>query len=258
MRWDLENKTALVTGAGGGLGQAVALYLAQQRVAVAALDRDAAGAERTVATVEQAGSRGIALQADVSDSRQVADAVARAREKLGPLDYLVNIAGFFEAAPIQDITDEQWQRMLDVHLGGTFRCCRAILPQMMERRAGRIVNIASVQAYGAGFGYLAPSTHYAMAKAGIIGLTKSLAREVGPHGITVNAVAPTATETALWRGNTAEADLEKRRVERAKVIPLGRIAQPADVAEAILFLLSPASSFVTGHVVNLTGGELMV
>jgi NAD(P)-dependent dehydrogenase (short-subunit alcohol dehydrogenase family) len=128
---------------------------------------------------------------------------------------------------------------------------------MIERRFGRIVNIASVQAYGAGFGYLAPSTHYATAKAGIIGFTKSLAREVGPDGVTVNVVAPTATETALWRGSTPEADLESRRIDRAKIIPLGRIAVPEDVANAIVFLLSSASSFITGHVVNLTGGELM-
>lgn len=258
MKWDISNKTAVVTGAGGGLGQEVAERLAQQGVAVGAIDRNGESAERTVAAITAAGGSAVALQADVCDSGQVAAAVARVGTMFEPPHFLVNIAGFFQAAPIEDIADEQWQRMLDVHIGGTYRCCRAVLGPMKARREGRIVNIASVQAYGAGFGYLAPSTHYATAKAGIIGFTKSLAREVGPSGITVNVVAPTATETALWRGSTPEADLEQRRVDRAKVIPLGRIAVPTDVADAILFLLSPASSFITGHVVNLTGGELMI
>jgi 3-oxoacyl-[acyl-carrier protein] reductase len=257
MQWDLENKTALVTGAGGGLGGEVAERLGREGVAVAAIDRNGESATRTAAAIEKAGGRAIAMAVDVSDSHQVAEAVARTGKAFGPPNLLVNIAGFFEASPIQDITDEQWQRMLDVHLGGTFRCCRAVLGHMIAQRHGRIVNIASVQAYGAGFGYLAPSTHYATAKAGIIGFTKSLAREVGPTGITVNVVAPTATDTAMWRGSTPEADLEKRRFDRAKVIPLGRIALPSDVADAILFLLSPAGSYITGHVVNLTGGELM-
>jgi 2-hydroxycyclohexanecarboxyl-CoA dehydrogenase len=257
LRWDLAGSTALITGAGGGLGQAVALHLGQQGVAVAAVDQDAVSAARTLAEVERSGARGLALQADVGDPRQVTAAVARAREGLGPIDYLVNIAGYFEAAPVQEITDDQWERMLDVHLGGTFRCCRAVVPEMIERRFGRIVNVASVQAYGAGFGYLPPSTHYAAAKAGIIGFTRALAREVGPHGITVNAVAPTATDTPMWRADTPASEREARRVERARLIPLGRIGQPADVAAAILFLLSPAGSFTTGHVVNLTGGELM-
>jgi len=257
MRWELEGRTAFITGAGGGLGGAVAQALAEQGVAVGAVDLDAERAERTTAEVAHRGARGLALQADVGDSGQVERAVARAREALGPIDFLVNIAGYFHSAPLQDITDEQWQRMLNVHVGGTFRCCRALLPQMIERRFGRIVNVASVQAYGAGFGYIPYSTHYAAAKAGIIGLTKSLAREVGPHGIGVNAVAPTAVDTPQWRADVPEADVAVRRVERARVIPLGRIGEPSDVAAAMLFLLSPASAFITGHVVNLTGGELM-
>lgn len=248
---------AVITGAGGGLGEEIAVHLARDGIAVAAMDRNAASAQRTAERIVRAGGRAIAVSADVTDTGQIATAVAKATEAFGPPDFLVNIAGYFEAARVQDITDEQWQRMLDVHIGGTFRCCRAVLDSMLERGHGRIVNIASIQAYGAGFGYLAPSTHYATAKAGIIGFTKALAREVGPGGVTVNVVAPTATETALWRGDTPQADLDKRRMDRAKCIPLGRIAVPEDVAEAISFLLGPGSSFITGHVLNLTGGELM-
>lgn len=257
MKWDLQGKTAVVTGAGGGLGREIARQLGEQGVAVAAVDQNADSAERIADEITKAGGRAIALTADVGETRDVADAVARAGQAFGPLHFLVNIAGFFQASSVGDITDDQWQRMLDIHIGGTFRFCRAVVGQMTEQGFGRIVNMASVQAYGAGFGYLAPSTHYAAAKAGIIGFTKSLAREVGPGGITVNVVAPTATETALWRGDTPEADLEKRRADRARVIPLGRIASPEDVAGTVLFFLSPAASFITGHVVSLTGGELM-
>lgn len=257
MQWDIAGRAALVTGAAGGLGQAVAAALAAQGVAVAALDRDAAGAERTTALVASGGARTVALGADVSDTAQVMRAVSQAREALGPLDFLVNLAGYFHSAPLQELSDEQWERMLAVHLGGTFRCTRAVLPGMIDRRFGRIVNIASVQAYGAGFGYIPVSTHYAAAKAGLIGFTKSLAREVAPHGINVNAVAPTAVDTPQWRADAPAADIERRRAERARVIPLGRIGEPADVAGAVLYLLSPASSFITGQVVNLMGGELM-
>ena len=258
MEQQLKGKTAFITGAGGGLGREVAVQLGQLGVCVAAADFNLESAQRTADLIVNAGGKALAVPVDVSNTSEVKDALAKVNAAFGPADFLINIAGHFQAGRIQDISDEQWQRMMDVHLGGTFRCCRAALDQMIERRSGRIVNIASVQAYGAGFGYLAPSTHYATAKAGIIGFTKSLAREVGPSGVTVNVVAPTATETALWRGDTPPAELEQRRIDRAKLIPLGRIAMPEDVAGAIIFLLGPSASFITGHVVNLTGGELMM
>jgi len=258
MQWNLEGKTALVTGGGSGIGQTVALRLGEQGVAVGILDLDARAGDETVTRIEKAGGRGQALRADVAEPTQVAGAVAKARASLGPVDYLVNIAGFFQSAPIQEITDSQWQRMLSVHLGGTFYCCRAVLPEMISRRFGRIVNMASHQAYGAGFGYIPVATHYAAAKGGIISFTKALAREVAPAGVLVNAVAPTAIDTPLWRGDLSGAELESRMAQRARVIPIGRLGRPEEVADAVLFLLSAASSFLTGHVIGLTGGELMV
>jgi NAD(P)-dependent dehydrogenase (short-subunit alcohol dehydrogenase family) len=254
---DLEGATALVTGAGSGIGRTLALRLAEQGVAVAVLDLKAEAAAASAAQVEARGGRARALCADVADSKQVGVAVATAREALGPTDYLVNLAGIAHFAPVTEIGDDEWQRMLAVHLGGTFYCCRAVLPEMLARRFGRIVNMASIQAYGAGFGYIPPAVHYAAAKAGIIGFTRALAREVGPQGILVNAVAATAVDTPFWRGNTAPGALEARRADRARVIPLGRIGRPEDVADTILYLLSPASSYMTGDVISLTGGELM-
>ena len=254
MRWDLPGETALVTGAGSGIGQAVALTLAQQGVRVAAADLDRARADSTVAQIRQAGQSAVPLVMDVSESAQVARGVAEALAALGFLDYLVNVAGFFHEARVQDLSDGEWGRMLAVHLNGTFYCCRAVLPGMLERRSGTIVNISSIHALRG----QANAAHYAAAKAGIIGFTKSLAREVAPDGIRVNAVAPGPIDTPLWRGGLTGPELEARKSQRATVIPLGRLGEPGEVADAVLFLLSPASSYSTGQVINVNGGELMV
>lgn len=254
MKWDLDGKVGLVTGGGSGIGQEVALRLAGEGVAVALVDLDASRAEATAAVIEKAGGHARALCADVSDSLQVSEAVARARELLGPIDYLVNIAGFHQRAAIHDITDSQWHRMLNVHLSGTFYCCRSIVPDMISRRSGRIVNMSSVHASGrVPFG-----AHYSAAKAGIVGLTKALAQEVAPQGILVNAVSPGPIDTPLWREGLSETELEARKARRTPVIPLGRIGQPREVADVIVFLLSPASSHITGQVININGGEVMV
>ncbi len=249
MRWDLEGKTALVTGAGSGIGQAVALELAAQGVKVAVADIDPA---RARATVQKIGQSGTPVTMDVSDSAQVARGVAEARAALGPLEYLVNVAGIFQERRAHEISDAEWARMLAVHLNGTFYCCRAVVPGMIERRSGAIVNITSLHALRG----QANAAHYSAAKAGIIGFTKSLAREVAPH-VRVNAVAPGPIDTPLWRAGGSGAELEARRTQRAGIIPLGRLGEPAEVAAAVLFLLSPASSYATGQVISVNGGEIM-
>lgn len=254
MQWDLEGKGAIVTGAGSGIGRAVALRLGQNGVAVGIVDLDASRAEASRREIEKSGGKAIALCADVADPVGVANTVARAREAFGSIDYLVNIGGFHERVPVQEITDGRWQRMINVHLSGTFYFCRAVLPEMIARRFGRIVNMSSLHA----FGKVPFAAHYSAAKAGIAGLTKALATEVAPHGILINAMAPGPIDTPLWRDGLTGKELEARIAKRIQAIPLGKLGQPDEVAETILFLLSRANSHITGQVVGFNGGELMV
>lgn len=250
MQWDLTGKTALVTGAGSGIGQAVALELAAQGVKVAVADVDPARARVTVAKIGQSATP---VTMDVSDSAQVTRGVAEAQAAVGPLAYLVNVAGIFQEARVQEITDADWARMIAVHLNGTFYCCRAVLPGMLERRFGAIVNISSLHAQRG----QANAAHYSAAKGGIIGFTRAVAREVAAHGVRINAVAPGPIDTPLWRAGQTGPGLESRRSERVKVIPLGRLGEADEVADAVLFLLSPASRYATGQVIGVNGGEVM-
>jgi 3-oxoacyl-[acyl-carrier protein] reductase len=253
MAWNLEGKTALVTGAGSGIGQTVALKLAAEGVKVAVADIDPARSHETVSRIQKVGQHSVPVVMDVSDSGQVARGVAEAQGALGSADYLVNVAGIFQEARAHEISDADWARMLAVHLHGTFYCCRAVLPGMLERRFGAIVNVSSLHALRG----QAHAVHYSAAKSGIIGFTRALAREVAPHGLRVNAVAPGPIDTPLWRGGLTGPELDRRRSERVKVIPMGRLGKPEEVADTVVFLLSPASRYTTGQVISVNGGELM-
>ena len=253
MQWDFERDTAFVTGGGSGIGQAVALKLAAQGVKVAVADLDGAKAEATVSQIRASGQTALPVVVDVSKSNEVGRAVAEAEAEFGTLSYLVNVAGISHQAPLQDITDEQWSRMLAVHLNGSFFCIRAVLPKMLENGFGAIASLSSMHGLK-GQEYAA---HYSAAKAGIAAMTKAVAREVAGKGVRINALAPGPIDTPMWRrGLTGEA-LDKRRTERAKQVPMGRLGQPEEVADLALFLLSSASSYFTGQVVGVNGGELM-
>jgi 3-oxoacyl-[acyl-carrier protein] reductase len=178
--------------------------------------------------------------------------VDTALERLGRLDFLLNCAGNSHVGPVVEMSYAAWRSVLDVHLTGTFLCCRAAIDPLLASR-GRIVSISSTYAYKG----RPNGAHYSAAKAGIVGLTKVLAGELAPH-VNVNALAPGPIDTSRWRGNLAEADYQARKARRIEDIPLGRMGEPEDVAEAALFLLSPASSWITGSVLHVTGGELMV
>jgi NAD(P)-dependent dehydrogenase (short-subunit alcohol dehydrogenase family) len=252
-REGLIDQAAIVTGAGSGMGRATALLLGRRGIAVAVIDRDAATARATAATIVRAGGRAHAFALDVSRSTRVGDVVSRVNQRMGAVGYLVNIAGHDALTPLEAIADAEWSRMFEVAVNGAFFLCRAVLPGMMQRRFGRIVNMSSLHAIRGQAG----RTHYAAAKAAIIGLTKSLAREKAAMNIRVNAVAPGPIDTPLWRAGRSGARLRQDIKERVTVIPLGRLGTPGEIAEIIAFLLSERSSYVTGAVLTADGGEIM-
>ena len=246
-------KVAIVTGAARGIGKATALALAQHGASVAVVDLHAEGGQHTAADVQQRGGKALAIALDVADSTQVDAMVQQVATRFGRIDMLVNnayISGGY--APVSDTTDEVWNRVLAVNLSGYFYCARAVARVMIAQGGGAIVNLSS----GAGIrGSISAGVQYSASKAGIIGLTKGLAADLAPHGIRVNCVAPGLIDTGLgapgrWSGWT------RAEVERyaKRDIALGRVGQPEDIAEAVVFLLSDAASFMTGEVVNVDGG----
>ena len=253
MTQNMAGRVAFVTGAGSGMARETARLLAEAGAAVAVTDIDGDAAGSTVRDIESSGGAAWARPVDVTDPATVGAAIADAEAALGPLDYLVNVAGIYQTVEAQDISDEDWARMFAVHVNGMFHCCRAALPGMMARRSGAIVNMASLHAIRG----QAQAVHYGAAKGAIIGFTKSLAREKAPLGIRVNAVAPGPIDTPLWRGGVGRDHLEAAKAERSKIIPLGRLGEAEEVARVIVFLLSDAASYMTGQIVTIDGGEVM-
>lgn len=245
---DPRNTVAMITGAGSGIGREIALRLAARGMAIAALDRRGDAAAATAAAIERGGGRALVLEADVSDSAAVAEAARLAGTALGPPTVLVNSAGIAAFDPLPAMTDLAFDRMIAVHLRGTFLTCRALLPGMAAIGWGRVVNISSTAALNGGGPGLA---HYAAAKAGVIGLTKALALEYGPAGVTVNAIAPGLVDTPLIRAAGAPDDLYAEAVRR---LPVRRIGQPGDIAAACDYLVSPEGGFCTGQVLSPNGG----
>ena len=244
-------RVALVTGGGSGIGRRISLRLARDGAAVAVLDVNGPAAEDTVAAFAAAGGRGIAVECDVADSAAVGVAIERVRAAVGPVQIAVNVAGIGAFAPLLEIGDADWQRMLAVHLSGTFHCCRAALPDMLAAGWGRIVNTGSVAGLNGGGPGL---SHYAAAKGGIIAFTKALAHELGPAGITANCIAPGLIDTPMIAAAFVSPELRARAIEGA---PVRRIGTPDDIAAACAFLVSDEASFVTGQVLSPNGGRYM-
>jgi NAD(P)-dependent dehydrogenase (short-subunit alcohol dehydrogenase family) len=247
----LAGKIAAITGGGSGIGRAVALRLARDGADVAVLDLAANAAEAVRDEVRALGRRAAAIACDVSDRAAVEKAVARVRGELGDASILVNCAGIAGFTPLVDLGEDLFDRMLGVHLKGTYLCCRAFVPAMIAARYGRIVNLSSAAALNGGGPGL---SHYAAAKAGIIGFTKAIAAELGPSGITVNAIAPGLIDTPLIRGAGAPESLYDQVVAR---LPVKRIGQPEDIAAACAYLVSAEASFFTGQVMSPNGGGNM-
>jgi 3-oxoacyl-[acyl-carrier protein] reductase len=246
-----ERRVAIVTGAARGIGAVTVEAFAREGARVAALDVDGAGLDASVAALTARGADVVGLKTDVTSATDLQAAVQRVLTRWDRVDVLVNNAGGFAAMrALEDTSEAEWDAILRSNLTSAFLASKAVLPTMKRQRAGRIVNLASVVARG---GAVRVPAHYAAAKAGVIALTRMLALEVAADGITVNAVAPgtTATDRVL----AARTPEETARV--AAAIPLGRLGQPAEIADAILFLASDAAQFVTGAVLDVNGGQEM-
>lgn len=238
-----------MTGAGSGIGRAIAGKLAKNGEDVVVNDLDSTAAEETVARIEDAGGRAFAAPGDVSDPESVERMLTAAREAYGHPEILVNNAGFLQQKRFVDLTVEDFDRMIAVHLRGTFLCIRATLPEMLSRGSGVIVNIASQLGQIGGI----ELCHYSAAKAGIIGLTKSLAREVSAQGVRVNAVAPGPINTDLVLGLS-----EEWRSNKAAELPLGRFGEPWEVAETVAFLASEGAALYVGQTLGPNSGDVML
>jgi len=246
----LKDKTALVTGGARGIGRGIAEALAGEGASVAVADVDLEEAQKTVAGLPAPGARKhLAAEVDVADSASVERMLDTIRETWGALHVLVNNAGICPLHSFEEISEEEWDRVIAVNLKGAFLCSRRALPLLKEARGGRIINISSVAGK---MGALVAGAHYAASKAGMMGLTWSLARYCAGFGITVNAVAPATVETEL----TASWSEEQRRA-LCSAVPLGRLGRPEDIAAAVVFLASPEAGYITGEVLDVNGGFRM-
>lgn len=245
----LVGKVALVTGGSRGIGRAVALKLAENGADVAInYAGNTAAAEEVKAAIEKMGRKAMLVQGSVADTDGVQAIVNQVVKELGRLDILINNAGITRDGLLMRMKEADWDAVLETNLKGVFNCSKAVMRTMMKQKSGRIVNMASVVGEMGNAG----QANYAAAKAGVIGFTKSLAKEVASRGITVNAVAPGFIATDMTKVLT-----DDQKAEMAKTIPLGRAGQPEDVANAVLFLVSDEAAYITGQVLNVDGGMVM-
>jgi NAD(P)-dependent dehydrogenase (short-subunit alcohol dehydrogenase family) len=243
-----ERRVAVITGAGGGIGAATCRLFVERGMRVVAADVSARTAQEVAEELDPTGESVTPINVDVSSAQSVEAMIAEATTRFGSVDVLVNLAGITSPGPSEAVSDEDWSRLVDIHLGGTFRCSRAAFPALSVSRSAAIVNTASVAAWLG----LPGRASYCAAKAGIEGLTRTLAVEWAKHGIRVNAIAPgyigtRPVEAMIQRGFVDESRLRAR-------IPLDRLGRPEEVASAIHFLASPDASYITGHTLTVDAG----
>ena len=247
MELNLKDRVAVVTGAGAGIGETIARALAAENCQVCILDRDLNAARKVSGSL---GQRSLPVALDVSDLEAVAKAFDEITEQRGRIDILVNAAGLLSTGLVADLPANEWQRVSQVNLAGIIYCVKAAIPAMKKQGHGRIINIASVSAQRGGGSV--GNTLYATTKAGVVALTKGLARELGPDKITVNAIAPAIADTAMTHKLLTEEAL-KRILAR---IPMGRLAALSDIADLAVFLASDRANFITGATIPVDGGIL--
>jgi 2-hydroxycyclohexanecarboxyl-CoA dehydrogenase len=246
-------RVAVVTGAASGIGLAIGRRLAERGDRVALLDLQGDAVQRAAEDVRVTGAQVIAAQVDVTDRGAVDDALDEVRKKFGPVEIMVTSAGLDAFEPFTDITIESWERILASNLTGTFHCLQAAVPDMLAARWGRMVTISSSSAQSGA----ARMAHYVAAKAGVVGLTKALALELAPYGITVNSIPPGMIDTPMSRRAEAGGDIGNLDKVARRVIPVGRAGTPEDVAATCGFLCSDAAGFITGQVIGVNGGMVL-
>jgi 2-hydroxycyclohexanecarboxyl-CoA dehydrogenase len=247
------DRVAVITGAASGMGLAIARHLGARGDRVALLDLQGDAVLRAAEGLRESGARAIGAEVDVTDRPAVEAALGKVRAELGPVAIMVTSAGLDLFEPFTEITPASWERILAVNLTGTFHCLQAAVPDMLAARWGRIVTISSSSAQS-GSPRLA---HYVAAKAGVIGLTKALALELAPHGITVNVIPPGMIDTPMLRRAEADGDIGKLEKMVPRMIPVGRAGTPEDIAATCGFLCSDEAAFITGQVVGVNGGMVL-
>lgn len=248
MQINLENKIALVTGASRGIGKAIALALGKNGATVIGTSTSQAGAEQISKEFESQGIKGYGIALDVTDKAQIGVELDKIQKELGTVSILINNAGITNDNLFMRMKDDEWDKVIETNLSSLFYMSRGCIKPMMKARFGRIVNIGSVVGTMGNAG----QTNYAAAKAGLLGFTKSLAREIGSRNITVNAIAPGFISTDMTHALT-----ETQREALLQQVPLGRLGQPDDIASAVLFLVSDAASYITGETLHINGGMYM-
>jgi len=245
----LQGKTAIVTGAAQGIGRAIAEHLAQAGADIAVADLDPGRSSETVGAIETLGRKALNLKVNVADTNDTKAMVEQVIKAWGKIDILVNNAGITRDGLLLRMKEEDWNLVIQINLNGTFNCTKAVLQPMTKQRYGRIVNIASIVGVIGNAG----QANYSASKAAVIGFTKTVGREYASRNVTVNAVAPGFIDTAMTHGLSTDV-----KDTLLKQIPLGRLGTPGDVAAAVRFLVSEEAAYITGHVLHVNGGMLMV